>query len=62
MSKPEYPFYVSRKQKYVHMGLDNPLFTLKDDNKIVAEIRDFTYDELDERFTPCFPQVVNTAK
>ena len=55
-------FYVSRKQKYVHMGVDQPLFTLKDNDKIIAEIRDFTYDELDERFTFCFPQLVNTVK
>ena len=55
-------FYISRKQKYVHMGVDQPLFTLKDNDKIIAEIRDFTYDELDERFTFCFPQLVNTVK
>ena len=37
-------FYVSRKPKYVHMGLDELLFTLKDNDKIIAEIKDFTYD------------------
>ena len=55
-------FYVSRKQKYVHMGLDQPLFTLRDSDKTIAQIRDFTYDELDERFTFCFPQLVSTVK
>ena len=55
-------FYVGRKQKYVPMGLDQPLFTWKDNDKIIAEIRDFTHDELDERFTFCFPQLVNTVK
>ena len=44
-------FYVSRRSKYVHMGLDHALFTLKDYTNIIAEIQDFMFDELDERFT-----------
>ena len=44
------------------MGLDELLFTLKDNDKIIAEIKDFTYDELDEHFTFCFPQLFSTVK
>ena len=55
-------FYVSRRSKYVHMGLDCALFTLKDHTSIIAEIKDFMFDELDKRFTFCFPQLVYTVK
>ena len=44
------------------MGLDCALFTLKGYDKIIAEIKDFMYDELDERFKFCFPQLVPTVK
>ena len=49
-------FYVSRRSKCVHMGLDCALFTLKDHTSIIAEIKDFMFDELDKRFTFCFLQ------
>ena len=55
-------FYVSRRSKYVHMGLDCALFTLKDYSGIIAETEDFMFDELDKRFSFCFPQLVPTAK
>ena len=51
-------FYVSRRSKYAHMGLDRALFTLKDYRGIIAEIKDFMFDELDKRFSFCFPQLV----
>ena len=44
------------------MGLDCALFTLKDYSGIIAEIKDFMFDELDKRFSFCFPQLVPTAK
>ena len=55
-------FYVSKRSKYVHMGLDCALCTLKDHENIICEIRDFMYDELDERFTFCFPQLGTYGK
>ena len=55
-------FYVSKRSKYVHMGLDCALCTLKDHENIICEVRDFMYDELDEPFTFCFPQLVPTVK
>ena len=55
-------FYVSRRSKYVHMGLDYALFTLKDHTNIISEIKDLMFDESDERFTFCFPQLVPTVK
>ena len=51
-------FYISRRSKYVHTGLDFALFTLKDDDRIIDEINGFMFDELDERFKFCFPQLV----
>ena len=55
-------FYVSRRSKYVHMGLDCALFTLKGHTSIIAEIKDFMFDKLDKRFIFCFPQLVNAVK
>ena len=53
-------FYVSSRSKYVHMGLDCALFTLKDYSSIIDEIKDFTFDKLDKRFS--FLQLVHTVK
>ena len=44
------------------MGLDFPLFTLQGHDRIIAKIKDFMHDELDERFTFCFPRLVPTIK
>ena len=55
-------FYVGRRSKYVHMGLDLVLFTIKDHDRIINEIKDFMFDELNERFKFCIPQLVPTVK
>ena len=55
-------FYVSKRNKYVHMDLDCALFTLKDYSDIIAEIKDFMSDKLDKRFSFCFLQLVHTVK
>ena len=44
------------------MGLDLPLFSIKDHDRIINEIKEFMFDELDERFKFCFPQLVLTVK
>ena len=44
------------------MGLDCALFTIKGYSGIIAEIKDFMFDELDKRFSFCFPQLVRTVK
>ena len=44
------------------MGLDFALFTLKDHDRITSEVKDFMFDELDERFKFCFPQLMPTVK
>ena len=44
------------------MGLDLALFTIKDHDKVINEIKDFMLDELDERFKFCFAQLVATTK
>ena len=54
-------FYVSRRSKYV-MGLNCALFTLKDYSGIIAEIKDFVFDQLDEHFSFYFLQLVHTVK
>ena len=47
--------YDSRRSNYVHMIIDRPLFVLDDYEKIVSEIQDFMYEQLDERFKLVFP-------
>ena len=44
------------------MGLDFALFTLKDHDRIFSEIKDFMFDELDECFKFCFPQLMPIVK
>ena len=44
------------------MGLDHALFTFKDYTNIIAEIKDFIFDELGERFTFCYPRLVHIVK
>ena len=44
------------------MGLDCALFTLKDYSGIIAEIKDFMFDQLDKHFSFCFLQLVHTVK
>ena len=44
------------------MGLDLALFTIKDHDRIINEIKDFMFDELDEHFKFCIPQVVPPLK
>ena len=54
--------YVSRRNNYVHMGSDRPLFFLLRNNLIIQEIRGFMKEELDDRFKTMFPQLVSTVK
>ena len=44
------------------MGFYSALFILQDYDRIIAEIKDFMFVELDKRFTFCFPQLVPTVK
>ena len=44
------------------MGLDCALFTIKGYQSIIAEIKDFMSEELDDHFNFVFPQLVLTVK
>ena len=44
------------------MGLDFALFTLKDHDRIISKIKDFMFDQLDECFKFCFPQLMPIVK
>ena len=54
-------FHVSRRSKYVHMGLDSPLFTLKVFTNIISEIKDFMSEDLDKRFSIVCSRLVHTV-
>ena len=55
-------FYVSRRNKYVHMVLHFALFTFENHDRIIREIKNFMFDELNQHFKFCFLQLVLTVK
>ena len=66
--KKDYPdydfeFYVSRRSKFVHMGIDVPLICLKDNWKIINFIRKYWDDNKeDDIFKPCAPRSISATK
>ena len=67
-AKKDYPdydfeFYVSRRSKFVHMGLDVPLIALKDHWKIIKFIRKYwDKSKEDDLFKPCTPRLISATK
>ena len=67
-AKKDYPdydfeFYVSRRSKFVHMGLDVPLIALRDHWKIIEFIRKYwNENKEDDLFKPCTPRLISATK
>ena len=55
-------FYLSRRSNYVHMGLDIPLYSIKNYPDFIEEINKFLAKDLDSRFQLVYPQLVLTVK
>ena len=54
--------YLSRRSNYVHMGLDIPLYSIKNYPDFIEEINKFLAKDLDSRFQLVYPQLVLTVK
>ena len=54
-------FYVSRRNNFVHMGIDEPLFKFKNHTEIIAEII-FFKKNLKDKFIVTYPYLIHTAK
>ena len=55
-------FYPSRTSNCVHMGLDIPLYSIKNYPYFIKEINKFLAKDLDSCFELVYPQLVLTIK
>ena len=55
-------FYLSRRSKFVHMGLDTPLYSIKNYPDFIDEINKFLAKDLRSSFELIYPQLVLTVK
>ena len=66
--KKDYPdydfeFYVSRQSKFVHMGIDIPLISMREHRKIIDFIRQYwNENKEDDIFKPCVPRLISATK
>ena len=59
----EFNFYLSRRSKFVHMGLDLPLISIKNYHKLVDFIQDYWEENNeDDTFSFCTPKHVVSTK
>ena len=62
---PEYQakFYSNRRNFYIHMGLDQSLFSFENFRKLLQEIDCFLNEHLENKFTCVFPtKLINSTK
>ena len=55
-------FYLNHRSKYVHMGLDIPLYSIKNYPDFIEEINKFLAKDFDSRFELVYPQLMLTVK
>ena len=55
-------FYQSRRSYYFHMGLDMPLYSIKNYPDFIEEVNKFLAKNLDPCFKLVYPQLVLTVK
>ena len=55
-------FYLNHRSKYVHMGLDIPLYSIKNYPEFIEEINNFLAKDFDSRFELVYPQLMLTGK
>ena len=55
-------FYLSRRSKFVHMGLDITLYSIKNYPDFIDEINKFVAKDLGSCFELVFPQLVLTVE
>ena len=54
--------FVSRRSKYVHLGLDIPLLSTRVSSELMAIIRNFEKENRDSKYVFVFPRVIHAAK
>ena len=55
-------FYLSRRRNYIHMGLDTPLYSIKNYPDFIEEINEFLVKDLDSEIDLVYPQLVLAVK
>ena len=66
--KKDYPnidfdFYLSRRSRFAHMGLNLPLISIPDHDKITQFIKDFCQENKeDDMFSFCSPRLIAATK
>ena len=59
----EFQFYLSRRSKFAHMGLDVPLISTENHVKLVKFIQDYwEQNESDDMFSFCTPRLISATK
>ena len=61
---PEYhtKFYPNRRNFYIHMGLDNSLFSYTNFKKRLEEVDLFLNEHLPKKFISNFPKLIHSTK
>ena len=59
----EFQFYLSRRSKFAHMGLDVPLISIENDVKLAKFIQDY-WEQIksDDMFSFCTPRLISATK
>ena len=59
----EFEFYLSRRSKFAHMGLDLPLISVKDHQKLIKFIQEYwEQNKEDNMFSFCTPRLTSATK
>ena len=59
----EFQFYLSRRSKFAHMGLDVPLISINNHLKLVKFIQDYwEQNKDDDMFSFCTPRLISDTK
>ena len=54
--------FVSRRSKYVHLGLDIPLLSTRVSSELIATIKDFEEENRYPKYLFIFPRLIQTKK
>ena len=54
--------FVSRRLKYVHLGLDIPSLSTRISSELIATIKDFKKKNRDSKYLFIFPRLIHTTK
>ena len=59
----DFDFYLSRRSRFAHMGLNLPLISIPDHLKIIKFIQDFWRENKeDDMFSFCSPRLIAATK